>query len=362
MTYAIILNAMSGRFRQDHITLVVWYYNTAANNSIMFAMCYRENGMALFRRHWNSSATSLHARSTCSLLQATHNLKMDVDPKVPKRHNKFAVDAAIICSCFSLLNTASFGYLAFGFGISPASSFGLCGPWYSELFCGINMISPFFGSVACVLPVALYSLICRSISAQFTNLSEEFDQVVNSPRPMDKTILNCFRRRHAIVCHTVEVADDVFSLFAAVMYLANVPCGIFLLYQLFYLGSEWFYVGLTLFWLFCYFGNVSVLSYFAVQVHEKAHSLRRRVHELQMDTFDSDLSQVQILFLARLNGPEIGMTALGCFVITKERVLAVMSTLITFFTILLQFQGLSPSDDVTMATTNISMTTGVYTT
>lgn len=108
MTYAIILNAMSGGFRADHITLVVWYYNTAANNTIMFAMCYRENGMALFQRHWNSSATSLHARSTCSLLQATHNLKVDVDPKVPKRHNKFAVHAAIICSCFSLLNTAAF--------------------------------------------------------------------------------------------------------------------------------------------------------------------------------------------------------------------------------------------------------------
>ncbi|XP_041463739.1 uncharacterized protein LOC121414740 [Lytechinus variegatus] len=358
MTYSIVLNDRYGMFKQDQITLQVFFYIVSICNTVMFAVCAKEKYMPYFRHHWNSSVTSLNTRRThCSLDETTHNTKNEMYEnrhENSKRYDKWAIFVTITCTCVTLVNVASLGFLTFGFGLNPLSSSGICGPWLSEYFCGFNLIFGGFAIATYIFPIALYSLICYNISSQFENLSEEFDKSLNSPRRFDKKTLNCFRRRHAVICHTVEVADDVFSPLLGVIYSTNIPLIIFLLYQLFYLADDGFYISLTSFWLLSCFTNVSLLSYFSVRVHEKAHSFRRRVHELQMDTFDSDLSQVQLLFLARLDGPEIGMTALGCFVITKERVLEVVSALITYFTILLQFQQTTPPTDITMATTNMA--------
>ncbi|XP_041464230.1 uncharacterized protein LOC121415159 isoform X2 [Lytechinus variegatus] len=355
MTYVISLSV-----RYDLITLQVYFYVVSICNTIMFAVCYREKRMPLFQRHWNSSVTFLNTRRTkCSFDGKILKTKAENLNGNPKRYTKSAVFVTITCICMTLFNFATMTFLTFGFGgLNPLSSSGICGPWLTELFCGINLIFALYATAAYIFPGALYSLICHNISLKFDNLSEEFDQVLSSSHPIDKKTLNCFRRRHAIICHTVEVADDVFSPLVGVNYSTNIPLIIFLLYQLFYIaGGDLIYTGLTLFWLLSCSTSVLLLSLFTVRVHDKAHSLRRRVHDLQMDTFDSDLSQVQLLFLARLDGPEIGMTALGCFVITKERVLAVVSTLITYFTILLQFQQTTPTTDITMATTN--MTTNI---
>nr|XP_054754495.1 uncharacterized protein LOC129260554 [Lytechinus pictus] len=362
MTYAIVLNDRYGIFSQELITMQVYFYIVSICNTIMFVVCYRDKCMPYFRCHWNSSVTSLQTRRThCSLDKTTLNTKDEINEnqhKTPVRYNKWAMLVTVTCTCVMLINIAGMVFSTFGFGLNPLTSMGICGPWLSEPFCGINLIFAVYSNAAYAFPGALFSLICHNISLQFENLSEEFDQALNSSHPIDKKTLNCFRRRHAVICHTVEVADDVFSPFVGVVYLTNIPLIIFLLYELFYLANgNLLYISMTLCWLLLCFTNVLLPSLFAVQVYEKAHSLRRRVHELQMDTFDSDLSQAQLLFLARLDGPEIGMTALGCFVITKERVLAVVSTLITYFTILLQFQQTTPTTDITMATTN--MTTNI---
>nr|XP_054755852.1 uncharacterized protein LOC129261847 [Lytechinus pictus] len=327
MTYAIALNDRYGIFSQELITMQVYFYIVSICNTIMFVVCYRDKCMPYFRRHWNSSVTSLQTRRThCSLDKTTLNTKYEINEnqhKTPVRYNKWAMLVTVTCTCVMLINIAGMVFSTFGFGLNPLTSMGICGPWLSEPFCGINLIFAVYSNAAYAFPGALFSLICHNISLQFENLSEEFDQALNSSHPIDKKTLNCFRRRHAVICHTVEVADDVFSPFVGVVYLTNIPLIIFLLYELFYLANgNLLYISMTLCWLLVCSTNVLLPSLFAVQVYEKAHSLRRRVHELQMDTFDSDLSQVQLLFLARLDGPEIGMTALGCFVITKERVLA----------------------------------------
>ncbi|XP_054755863.2 uncharacterized protein LOC129261859 [Lytechinus pictus] len=358
VTYAIVLNDRYGMFKQDQITLQVFFYIVSLCNTVMFAVCAKEKCMPYFRHHWNSSVTSLYTRRThCSLDETTPNTKNEIYEnrhKNSKRYDKWAIFVTITCTCVTLINFVSLGFLTFGFGLNPLSSSGICGPWLSEYFCGFNLLFAGFAIATYIFPIALYSLICYNISSQFENLSEEFDKSLNSPHRIDKKTLSCFRRRHAVICHTVEVADDVFSPLIGVIYSTNIPLIIFLLYQLFYLADGGFYISLTSFWILSCSTNVSLLSYFSVRVHEKAHSFRRRVHELQMDTFDSDLFQVQLLFLARLDGPEIGMTALGCFVITKERVLEVVSTLITYFTILLQFQQTTPPTDIPMATTNMA--------
>ncbi|XP_063955440.1 uncharacterized protein LOC129260550 [Lytechinus pictus] len=272
MTYVISLSV-----RYDQITLQVYFYVVSICNTIMFAVCYREKGMPLFHRHWNSSVTFLNTRRTQCSFDRTLNTKAENLHGNPKQYTKSAVFVTITCICMTLFNVATMIFLTFGFGgLNPLSSSGVCGPWLTELFCGINLIFAVYATTAYIFPGALYSLICHNISLQFNNLSEEFDQALNSPHPIDKMTLNCFRRRHAVICHTVEVADDVFSPLIGVIYSTNIPLIIFLLYQLFYIADgDLIFTGLTLFWLFSCSTTVLLLSFFTVRVHDKVKRIHR---------------------------------------------------------------------------------------
>ncbi|XP_030832841.1 uncharacterized protein LOC105442954 [Strongylocentrotus purpuratus] len=278
------------------------------------------------------------------------------------KYRSFALAGTVVGLCGVCLNIAAMLFIIYGSNESSVSYRMICLPWSSDLACGFSSVFVVYSSAAWILTIVFIAFICNILSGQLAQLTYDFTETFGGVTNFEAKLLDTFRRNFNILRRSVELADDMLSPLIAFAYCTHIPGMIFLLYQVVSGGTGISYTLIASFWIMGSSVNLAIISYFAVTVHEKAHSLRRHVHDLQTETFDPEIAQIQMLFLARLDGPEIGMTALGCFVITKERVLAVISTLITYFTILLQFKGLCSDDVNAMATANVSTTTDIYTT
>ncbi|XP_041464231.1 uncharacterized protein LOC121415160 [Lytechinus variegatus] len=278
------------------------------------------------------------------------------------KYRSVALAGTIAGICVICMNLICTMVLSFGTLESSLERKKGCLLWPPDLICGLSSFITAHASAAWVLPVVFVYLTCHILSDQFSKLTRDFTESFEGVENIEARHLEKYRRTLNILCRSVELGDKMLSPLFAVAYCTNITTIIVLFYQVWFRKAQL----LDLFIFYFFIGGsimyISVLSYSAVTVHQKAHSLRRHVHDLQTATFDPEIAQIQMLFLARLDGPEIGMTALGCFVITKERVLAVISTLITYFTILLQFKGLCPDESDGIRNSTFPTSTTAYTT
>ena len=97
----------------------------------------------------------------------------------------------------------------------------------------------------------------------------------------------------------------------------------------------------VLFWTAGACCSIAIICIGAALVNGKAHASLDLVHSAKFshDYTREEEFQVQ-LFVAKLNGPQIGLTALKMFVVDKPTILTLLSLLMTYFVIIVQF---SPS-------------------
>ena len=240
----------------DHIAYGTWLFQVAANSSVLFWVCWNTDSLPLFQKHWNSH------------FQGNLEPPVDGSHKVLRHGTVFAAVCAVLGCLMTMINISTFSVLVFTFGTDSAFALPICGPFSSEMFCALALAIPYSTTPAWVFPLLLFSLMCHIISDQFSQLNTEFVSSLSENSSIDSALLNSFRRRHAILCHSVELADNVLSPFAAFTYITNIPIVIFILYQLSY-QDDIFYIGVSIFWILCTMISISVLSYFAVKVHEK---------------------------------------------------------------------------------------------
>ena len=250
-----------GLILYDHIAYGAWFIQVAINSSVLFWVCWNTNALPLFQKHWNSL---IQRNSGFPVKESHKTLRHDFATK----KDKFATACAVLGCFIAILNTSFLVILVFTFGTDSTFALPTCGPFTSEVFCALTLTIPYSTSAAWVFPLLLFSVMCHIITDQFSQLNAEFVSSLSENSSIDFALLNSFRRRHAVLCRSVELADNVLSPIAATSYITNISIIIFILYQLFD-QTDIFYIGLSLFWIACTMMGISILSYFAVKVNEK---------------------------------------------------------------------------------------------
>ena len=248
-----------GLISYDDISYGAWLCMGTANSMVLFWACWDTNALPLFEKHWNT--------------HFQNNLGPPVDGSdktslVGTKKNKFATVCAVLGCFITVSNTCALSTLTFAFGTESDIAQITCGPFTSKVSCAFVFALSYSTTPAWIFPPFLFSLLCHMISKQFSKLSADFVSTFSESSAIDSALLNSFRKRHAVLCRSVELADNVLSPIAAITYITGIPIAIFLLYLLFQ-KNDLFSILMYLTWLLCISITLSIVSFFAVKVHEK---------------------------------------------------------------------------------------------
>ena len=190
-------------------------------------------------------------------------------------------------------------------------------------------------------PVAINFLLGYILYLGFSKWAVDFKAIVQEGITTEMFIKA--RQQHQKLCRLVTNADDILSLHIAFSFVCNVGLLLFNLYTLMnapdFMRTTAFYVT-VLGWVAAVWINLIITCVSGVMVNHAAHSAYDDLQEIPPQV---DAAQLQ-LFQSRLSGSSIGLSALGAFVIDKPAVLGMLSMLLTYFIVIIQFAPGSSSN------------------
>ena len=142
--------------------------------------------------------------------------------------------------------------------------------WPTASAIGYSVIC-FYNNAAWVLPLALYSIICRHLLILITNLETSIKSKVEKRTLTFKFI----RKKHMELCEFIETADNVLNYLALSCYAGYIPLLCLLFNQLAKFSSvkdiQVFLLICYMFWSIVSFGIMSFVSYVAAGVSSKVN-------------------------------------------------------------------------------------------
>eukprot|EP00057_Strongylocentrotus_purpuratus_P013279 XP_011667753.1 PREDICTED: uncharacterized protein LOC105439903 isoform X2 [Strongylocentrotus purpuratus] len=272
----------------EYASYLCWFFQTAATNTVLFLACYRSCKMRRFYRYWQNSSVEKH-RLDCNQKQAnTPGCTLQ-----RKRFQKVGILAALGGWSFVLGSYPVSLYFTFGF--KGKLGFRLmCWPWTNDIACAFLQIIHFFALACHKFPIVYLCLICYVLSERFDALTKSFEKENPLGTLAKAEVLEATRRQHNILCLLTSHCDYIFSTVVAIAFATNIPLLILLMYDL-YLNSNSanaFEIAASCYWGISNLLNILLLSIFCSLLNEKAHSLRRHVFELHVDSSDIKTSHI----------------------------------------------------------------------
>ncbi|ODM89734.1 Gustatory receptor for sugar taste 64f [Orchesella cincta] len=198
----------------------------------------------------------------------------------------------------------------------------------------------------------LMALICRALYFKFKVLCRAAEDTLFLPLPLespdvyipsefDRQAWRQLTKDHDQLCNLIDVMNRFFSPLIFVSYSVNIY---FVCMQL--LGTlnpdvvahsivhsiyaPWSFVHII--------ARIFVLSICAAKINEYAHNIRNVVQRCPVELYEGSVAKLD----KRVNtGPKLGLSGLGCFVVTKPFMLSILNVVFTIEIVLLQ--GLSTS-------------------
>ncbi|XP_071092568.1 uncharacterized protein [Haliotis cracherodii] len=146
------------------------------------------------------------------------------------------------------------------------------------------------------------------------------------------------RGYHATLTGLVEYVCSFISIHVAAAYLSSFLIVCFCLYVLI---NDVRYLGHIAFAAFAvYFSTLCLitLTYFGIRLHEAAHRTLNILHDLAGTKMPDRVIAFVSLFANKLSQRQIGISALGLMTITKDTILTIIGTLLTYVFIVIQFK------------------------
>ena len=195
-------------------------------------------------------------------------------------------------------------------------------------------------TAAWLLPVFFMLILCSVLMDLFSRFNKCFQAKImcngySLPPDFEK-----LRQKHLTLCRLVTYADSFLCIFNGVTLLS---CSIILTaytYNIIWydaIRDDVTVLLVTLFWTFGGAMQILLISIGGGMLNTKARESVNYLYDVSADTIPQD-KQIHItLFLSKLNGPPIGISALGMFVIDKPVILTIIGLLATYFVIIVQF-------------------------
>ncbi|XP_076330537.1 uncharacterized protein LOC143236135 [Tachypleus tridentatus] len=207
-----------------------------------------------------------------------------------------------------------------------------------------NLVLSLYASGAWSLTVSWFVLLCLKISRAFQHVAKQINDCYSEEHSFENPCFSVIRveiKRHHILCELVEHVNIYIQYIIFTAYAVIIPTLCFLLYQLIWetMALEMKFV--VAFWLITNTCFIAVISLLAAAIASEAHKPYLQVHKLAMTFVPPEHQLAVLMFSERLAGPTIGLTCLDLFVVTKTAILSIFSVLVTYFVILVQFQGTS---------------------
>ncbi|ELU10797.1 hypothetical protein CAPTEDRAFT_223635 [Capitella teleta] len=203
-----------------------------------------------------------------------------------------------------------------------------------------NIVLTFINSAVALLSLSFYSITCYVLYKEFEYLCRTFSMKIKE----DGTFiddLEKFRLRHQKRCKLVEEADELFKAYIANTYLTNIPLLCLLLYNIVYTdaGSSIVYRYISAYRLLYVLSQMLVLSIIATIINNQAHAPLADIYSIKVQTCSRERQLEVTMFLNKLTGTSIGLSAWDMFVINKPTVMTVFGMILTYFFLLVQFKN-----------------------
>ncbi|XP_067140362.1 high-energy light unresponsive protein 1-like [Centruroides vittatus] len=184
-----------------------------------------------------------------------------------------------------------------------------------------------------VISTIYFMLICDLTTERLNEIARDIEKMSSVEEVIKR--LEEVMRRHQKICDLIWSMDEFFSVYIFINYLVCIPESCLLLYQFFIVKNLKEIIGL---WAFGDIMNLTIISLYAASVTISVHDSSDVVHKLLRFELPRRHQMQVTLFLEKLNGPNIGLTCLDFFVVTKGVILKVFSAILTYFLLFLQFR------------------------
>lgn len=231
----------------------------------------------------------------------------------------------IVTYIFMMINAVFYGLVLF----YPSESMQYLARAFLSPFPLDNLASKILGFVisayctaAWVLPFAIFTAICLTLIHQCRSLRKTLRLTALASEVRRVKIL---RQQHSSLCGSVRKVHDLFKFVTLVVYVTNIPLVCFLLYRLMFdkNNDATTYVILT-FWSLVVLLAMMSVSFLGAHLNSKIHSFTEVVQKVEIANVDLDTHTELMLFVAKLNGDPVAITAGGLVPITKPLIVTVL--------------------------------------
>ncbi|XP_069102793.1 putative gustatory receptor 28b [Argopecten irradians] len=192
---------------------------------------------------------------------------------------------------------------------------------------------------------AFMIVLILSLYQEFKHFAERLENLTHDkPIPEVQENLEAMRVEHNALCNMIDTADGVLKHLVGLCLVVHVFITLILIYNICWYEVIRTDIGQLVSHIFWLSGNSSMLiAMMAVccMVNIQAHEPAKFIHNLSMKEITAEFALQVNVFLHRLNGAPIGITAWSLFVIDNQVVVSVAGMIATYFVVLLQFQQAS---------------------
>ncbi|XP_067673872.1 gustatory receptor for sugar taste 64a-like [Haliotis asinina] len=146
------------------------------------------------------------------------------------------------------------------------------------------------------------------------------------------------RGYHALLTDLVDYVCSFISIHVAAAYLSSFLTLCFCLYVIINDVPLLQNIVTAMFVVYYSTLNLITLTYLGIRLHEAAHRPLNSLHDLAGRKMPDRVIGLVTLFANKLSQRKIGISALGLMPITKDTVLTIIGTLLTYVFIVIQFK------------------------
>ncbi|XP_071092972.1 gustatory receptor for sugar taste 61a-like [Haliotis cracherodii] len=146
------------------------------------------------------------------------------------------------------------------------------------------------------------------------------------------------RGYHATLTGLVEYVCSFISIYVGVAFLSSFLSVCFCLYILINNVPSLLNTGIATFCVYYSILCLITVTYLGVRLHEAAHGPLNILYDLAGRNMPDRVIALVTLFANKLSQRQIGISALGLMTITKDTILTIIGTLLTYVFIVIQFK------------------------
>ncbi|XP_053384205.1 uncharacterized protein LOC128550090 isoform X2 [Mercenaria mercenaria] len=288
----------------QRLLFTIWSTECAFKGLLLMWNCYKQNGLPKFFREWDNTCGNIKLNKMCHFMM-----------------KKFLFLSFI----FIIFNSVVFSLILVYVPI--LKNIYLEVVWKNAvmyenhvIFKTILGILAVLNSSASMFPVSLFVVLSFAVSEQLKKFTNDLTTAIAEDDFNGR--IEDFRLRHQNLCVLVDILDRIFAPMIAAVFIANIPMFCLVLYTLVTtIDIHISLVLINLFWLCFILLQMTIVSVTAAWVNVKAHSPLDHIYSIRFSTTSNAVQLQMLLFLNRLTGTQIGLTAMKMFVIDKPTIL-----------------------------------------